>query len=219
MIAFGAVALLGAAGFATAETVKVTVTGTVDYNVIQGAMGGSEGTPSGTPVTMSFDVDSNSFLNSESFPTRGYPIDLSSFSMQVGAVNVSIVVPQPDASTPYFVIRDNDPAVDGFFVSPGVDWAFPITVTIPGLEPEHELSFHRTFDDATPLPSLNILDAVGSYDTSNLSSFGWSVGRFGNAGAEYNYETISLAVVPEPSAAFMAMTLVALAWSRKTRSD
>jgi len=200
-LAFGIVSCLSAAGIATADTVKVTVTGSVDYNVIGGDMGGSSGTPSGTPVTMSFNVDSDDFLNSATFPTRGYPVDLNSFSMKVGSVNVPISNPQPDGSTPYFVIRNNDPAVDGFFLSPGVDFAYPVTVTIPGLVPDHDLEFTRTFADAAPLSSLNILDAVGTYDASNLSVYYWSIGRFGNPGAEYAYENMTIEVVPEPGAA------------------
>lgn len=215
----GIASCLSAAGITVAETVKVSVSGSVDYNVIGGAMGGSAGTPSGTPVTMSFDIDSDNFLKSSSFPTRGYPVDLNSFSMRVGSVNVPISNPQPDGSTPYFVIRDNDPAVDGFFLSPGVDWDFPVTVTIPGLVPDHELEFTRTFADAAPLTSLNILDAVGTYDASNLSGYYWSIGRFGNPGAEYGYESMTIEVLPEPGVASMfAIALFGLSSRSRKRS-
>jgi hypothetical protein len=176
--------------------VRITVNGVVDYSVIQGGM---TGTPSGAPVSMSFSVDSGVFLNSASFPTRGYAIDPASFTMSVNGVAVTMDNPQPDG-TAYFVLRNNDPAVDGFFISQGgVDLPFPLTVRIPGLAPAHELEFVRTFNNITTLTSLDILDAVGSYGFENMSSYLWTIGRFGNPGAEYVYQSISITAVPEPA--------------------
>src|SRR5262245_1549857 len=106
-----AVGVLFFSATARATIVNITVTGPVDFNVIQGGMAGI---PSGAPVSMSFNVDSNVFVNSPNFPTRGYPLDLSSFNMTVGGVPVPIINPQPGGETPMFVLRNNDPAVDGF---------------------------------------------------------------------------------------------------------
>jgi len=178
---------------ANADLVHVEVTGTVAFNVIAGDMAP---VPDGAPVSMGFDVDSNNFVNSLSFPTRGYEIDLGSWSMNVGGVPVPIVDPQPFGPA-YFVLRNNDPAVDGFLISRNVDFPQPIAVSIPGLAPVHDLDFIRTFNDGTPLPSLDILDATGTYGLENLSVFGWTIGRFGSAGAEYNYESIT--ITPEPA--------------------
>jgi len=190
-------ALAACATAASAVEVRITVTGVVDYNVIQGAMGP---VPDGAPVSMSFSVDSNNFLGSAQFPTRGYAINPASFVMSVGGVAVTMDNPQPNGPA-YFVLRDNDPGVDGFFISQGsVELPFPATVRIPGLAAAHELDFSRTFTTTTTLSSLNILDAVGSYGFENMSSYLWTIGRFGNPGAEYVYETISIAVVPEPAA-------------------
>ncbi len=66
---------------AHAVDVRVTVTGVVHFNVIAGGMAG---TPPGAPVSMALTVDSNAFLDSAGFPTRGYRIDPASFSMTVG---------------------------------------------------------------------------------------------------------------------------------------
>lgn len=66
---------------AHAVDVRVTVTGAVDFNVIAGGMAG---TPPGAPVSMALTVDSNAFLDSAGFPTRGYRIDPASFAMTVG---------------------------------------------------------------------------------------------------------------------------------------
>lgn len=210
-----AAAFAGAAGVAQGELVRVSVQGPVAFNVIQGAMGGSAGTPAGTPVTMSFNVDSNVFTNSAQFPTRGYPIILSSFDMKVGNVSVPIVNPQPNAPA-YFVLRNNDPAVDGFFISaPSVDLPFPLAVTVPGLAPQHELDFRVSYSNGNQINSLNILDAFGTYDLTSIGSFYWAIGRFGNAGAEYNYEKITIGPVPEPSVAALTGLLAATGLSRR----
>jgi len=193
---------------AAAVPVHVEVTGVVDYNVIRGDMSVVN---SGDPVVMGFDIDSNVYVDSASFPTRGYVIDAASFAMSVGGVPVLFDDPQPVPA--YFVLRDNDPAVDGFFMSGGsVDLPFPTTVHIPGLVPEHELDFLSTFTNGTTLTSLNILDAVGTYGTDNLSVYNWTIGRFGNPGAEYVYRTITITAVPEPGTlALMALGMLGVA--------
>ncbi len=186
-----------AAPIAGAAIIRIDIEGDVGFNVIQG---NQAGVPDGAPVTMSFEVDSEIFVNSPNFPTRGYPLMLPSFSMSVGGAPVLIQDPQPFGDA-YFVLRDNDPAVDGFLLSRNIDFPQPVAVTIPGLAPTHDLDFIRTFNDGAALPSLDILDAVGTYDLSNLSVFGWTIGRFGNAGAEYNYQSMTISVIPAPGAA------------------
>lgn len=202
---------------AAAVTVHIDVRGVVDYNVIGGDLAGI---PSGAPVSMGFNVDSDTFVDSASFPTRGYTIDLASFDMDFGGVHIALDNPQPYADA-YFVLRDNDPMVDGFFMSQGsVDYPLPVSLHIPGLEPEHELNFSRTFDNDTTLVSLDILDAVGTYGFENMSSYMWTLGRFGNYGAEIVYESITISVVPEPSTvALFGLGLGALALLRRARRD
>jgi len=94
----------------TGESSAMLPTGSVvESNVI----GGNQiNVPDGAPVIMSFQVDSTNFLNSPSFPTRGYPINLSSFAMTAGGQPINITNPQV-SGTAYFVLRNNDPAVDG----------------------------------------------------------------------------------------------------------
>lgn len=199
----------------SAVDVNVLVRGVVDFNVIGG---NQAGIPPGAPVVMSFNVDSNNFVNSPNFPTRGYPLILGSFSMTVGGQPITIDNPQPGGSTAYFVLRNNDPAVDGFVLSTSTDFPLPVSVHIPGLVPDHELNFLRTFNDGTALPSLNILDALGTYDQSNLSVYNWTVGRFGNSGAEYEYQSITLSIVPEPtSLAFFCCLLGLVMFTRWRR--
>lgn len=197
-----AIAMLSSAAIAAAASaggtlVQVDIYGSVDFNVIQGNQAGNV---PGTPAHMSFLLNSDNFVNSGSFPTRGYEIDLTSWTMDVGGDPINILNPQPFGPA-YFVLRDNDPAVDGFLVSSNVDFPVPIGVTVPGLVPDHELGFSATYTSSTVLSSLNIVDAVGSYDLTGISSFHWWVGRFGTSGAEYIYESMTIAVVPAPASA------------------
>lgn len=183
--------LAGLNSVANAALVHVRVLGVVDYCVING---GLQTVPDGAPVSMDFNVDTNSFLNSPTFPTRGYAIDLSSFALVVGGVNCPIVNPQSPPA--YFVLRNNDPAVDGFFMSSGnVEYPFPLQLRIPGLTPVHELDFSRGFNDGTPFSSLDILGELGFYGFENMASYQWTVGRFGNPGAEFAYQSIELSLV------------------------
>lgn len=203
----------GIGASAEAALVNITINGSVGFNVIQG---NQANVPDGAPVIMSFNVDSNVFLNSGSFPTRGYDIILSSFSLSVGGQPINIVDPQ---STKYFVLRDNDPAVDGFFISAGTDLPSPASVNIPGVAQTHDLDFSVGYDNGAVISSLNILDAVGTYGLTGIGSFGWTVGLFGNAGAEYNYESMTISVVPAPGALMMGVLTAIIAPARRRRSN
>jgi len=96
---------------AQAETVFVEVTGFVEYNQVW--FGAFADVNAGDPVRLYFEVDSDNFVNSSYYPTRGYLIDPASYSLTLGSVYGRNDGAYP--STPYFVLRDNDPAVDGFF--------------------------------------------------------------------------------------------------------
>ncbi len=191
-IALASAGLL-AGPFAQADIVRVEVLGEVGFNVIGGS---HAGIPAGSPVAMSFELDSTNFLDSPNFPTREYAVDLASFQMTVGGASVTMDDPQPFGPA-YFVTRNNDPAVDGFLLSRNIDFPQPVSVHIPGLTPAHELDFLVTYPDTT-VPSLDILDAVGSYDFTGISVFNWTIGRFGNPGAEYVYDSMTISVVPAP---------------------
>lgn len=160
---------------ATAGTsVRVTVTGTVEYNQISGAP--LSGASSGDPAELSFLVDSDDFADDLMFPTRGYVIDQSSFSMVIngGAVDIGLQSPFPAAETPYFVLRNNDPAVDGFFLATNTNSPNGLPLAQAGVFGQFRDNFSVGYDGAT-LSSLDILDAVGTYDFTGISSFNWTI--------------------------------------------
>lgn len=206
---------LAAAASSQATTVQVQVQGVVDFNVIQGDLAG---VPAGALVTMTFNVDSNGYLNSTEFPTRGYMIDLASFDLNVGGVHVALDNPQTTAPGLYFVLRDNDPAVDGFFISHGVDWPTSSDVHIPGVDPMHELDFEVGYDVGSLIHSLDILAAVGTYGTQDLSSYDWGLGRFGSHGAGIMFSSLTISAVPEPAPAILlGMGMLGLALRKASR--
>ncbi|MBK7404679.1 MAG: hypothetical protein IPJ41_08600 [Phycisphaerales bacterium] len=153
---------------ALAETVRVEMTGVVEFNQIHSGVLGQMA--AGDPVLLSFDVDSNIYLNSENYPTRGYVIDDSSFTLSAGAAMVPMGQPQP--ATPYFVIRDNDPAVDGFFLSYGTDFPTSLDLDQQGAFGPFGAVGQVTYSGVR-LHSLDILEAVGTY------SFGYQSFYFG----------------------------------------
>lgn len=205
------VALAGVAvASASASIVKVEVNGTVDYNFVGG---GHANVQAGDAVSMSFLVDSENYVNSASFPTRGYTVDLASFEMTVGSSYITLDNPQPFGPA-YFVVRNNDPVADGFMLSRNIDFPQDVQVHVPGLTPTHDLHFLATYGSSDTIPSLDILDAVGTYDLNGISVYGWYIGRFGGIGAEYAYESITISVVPAP--ATLAL-LVPLAAARRRR--
>ena len=98
-----------AAAAQAGTTVDVTITGTVEFNQITPAPLGLANP--GDDVEITFQLDSMNFVDSAMFPTRGYAIDLASFSFTAGAASLSLQNPYPAGETPYFILRDNDPAV------------------------------------------------------------------------------------------------------------
>jgi Dockerin type I domain len=185
--------VLATSGLAATSTpaaiVHVHATGPIDYN--QFINGPLHGIPAGTPCTMDFDVDSDVYVNSPTYPTRGYPINQSSFVIMVGSVPVGLASPFPAGQTPYFVIRNNDPAVDGFFIATNTDFLSGVPLNTSNIN----LHFLRTFTVGTMWPSVNILDALGSYGFEFMSSYEWTFNVGPGTPLEIAYQTISLTLV------------------------
>jgi len=207
-----ALAIGAAALSASADFVSVTIYGTVAYNQVQ--VPPFAGNGAGSSVQVSFQLDSNSFVNSPNFPVRGYVIDQSSFTMKVGAANVGLQSPFPGGQTPYFVIRNNDPQVDGFYISTNVDFPFGVPLNAQGAFGAFGNDFSVSYAGNT-LNSLNLLDAVGLYDFTGLGSYFWAVtdGGFEPIGIDYNRMVIE--VVPAPATLLPLASLVLIARRRR----
>ena len=162
-----------AAGAVQAETYHVEMVGAVEFSQV--TFGIFADVVAGDAVLVQFDVDSDNYLDSTSFPTRGYVIDHPTYLLTIGGVSVGLQDPYAEGMTPYFVIRDNDPAVDGFFLSNGPDWPTGVFVNEPANVGDF---FASTFEVAytnDPLPSLEIGDAVGTYAYDSISSYYFSL--------------------------------------------
>ncbi len=190
-------ALLGAFALAppirAGEIVQITVTGEVDFNSINPPpLGDAE---IGEPVTLSFRVDSDVFVNSGLFPTRGYPIDKASFVLDLDGDLLGLQTPFPAGLTPYFVLRNDDPAVDGFMLSTNVNNPNGVPMAQPGIFGAFKQTFYVTYPQ-TELPSLDILDALGTYDFTGLQVFNWVMedGAFEPMGVLF--ESLTIDVVP-----------------------
>lgn len=201
-------------GSASAAIVQVDIVGTVDFTVMTGGEFG--GIPVGTPTTMSFQVDSDAFLDG-SFPTRGYPLLPGSFNLTVGAASAGLANPYPAGQTPYFVLRNNDPAVDGFFLASHPDVAQDNGVwtdSPASIEPTFRALFKATYGGTT-LSSLDILDAVGTYDFTGLTVFNWGLEDASFQPIGFIFDQFTISAVPAPSVA--ALVLLAPLGARRRR--
>lgn len=202
--AFLTVALLATLSV-QAGLVKVEITGSVEFNQVR-PPASFNGTVvrSGDPVTVMFLVDSEVFVDSASFPVRGYPIILDSYSLRFDTETGPVIEPlaNPYPGTPYFVVRNNDPAVDGFYVSTNnVD--FPIESLYVDETARLAPYFQQAFEASYPqerLSSLDIYGAVGVYDYDGLSAFYFSIidGPFDAMSLLYTQMTISRVPVEVP---------------------
>jgi hypothetical protein len=125
---------------------------------------------------MTFQLDSNNYTDSMMFPVRGYAIDQASFTYMLNGVQVGLQNPYPAGETPYFAIRNNDPAVDGFMLTSNVDTAFPegLPTDEPGIFGQFFDNFYVTYGGTT-LNSFDILAAAGNYHYTGLEVFNWTV--------------------------------------------
>lgn len=178
---------------AQAETVEVHVScDPVVFNGIGSPPLGDVNT--GELVELSFSVDSNNFIDGVPGDVRSYEIDQSSLSLKFsGGVEVGLLDPFPAGQTPYFSLVDGFPVSDGFFVSTS-------TVSPGGVPLEQDpynLNLDLGYDGAT-LSSLNILDALGTYDFDGLTRFGFNLWSIFPDNVNMDIEFVQMTIVPEP---------------------
>ena len=199
-VAIGAMA--GSVGVAEAEIVLVEIAGTVEFNQVAAPPIGSLG--AGTSVVLSFLLDSDDFANSPTYPTRGYVIDQASFSLAGGGVSVGLQSPFPAGEVPYFVIRNDDPAVDGFFIARSVDFPIGVPLGQAGFFERFSQDFSVTYGGGL-LESLDILDAVGTYAYDGLKGYNWTIDDGPASPVSIGFESISISVVPAPATVAMLL--------------
>jgi hypothetical protein len=204
--AAGLIAVPASAGF-----VEVEITGVVEFNLIN--FGEFGNVNAGDDAKMTFLLDSDDFVDSGSFNTRGYVIDQSSFSLQLGGVEVGLQNPFPAGQDPFFVLRDNDPVADGFFLSTGTDFPNGVPLSETGQFGQFRDAFSVSYEGDT-LNSLDLLDALGTYDFDGLTVFNWTLtdGPFDAMGMIFEQMTIT--EVPAPGALAFALPL---AFARRRR--
>lgn len=191
-----------------AGIVTVIVTGQVIFNAIGDPP--LSGVGFGDNVEMSFEVDSDDFVDGVPGDTRGYEIDQSSFSLTFDTpASVQLLNPFPAGETPYFTLVDGFPVSDGFFVSTS-----PFSPGGVPLEQEPinaNLSLGYTEDTLT---SLDILDALGTYGFGGLTSFGFNLWSIFPDNIAMDIDFMQMTIVPEP-ATLGLLTLGLLALRRR----
>ena len=183
----------------TTNDVLVEIHGNVYGNQI--SSGAFAGVNAGETMTYSFELSSTDFVDG-SFPVRGYNIDLSTFSVSFsGGTVVQAQNPYPAGFTPSFVVRNNDPMADGFFITDGSVDGFPhgVATDQAGVFGNFLATFNVSYVGDT-IDSLDILAAAGTYDFTGLTVFGLGIddGPIEDVlGADFSSMTIS--VIPAPS--------------------
>ncbi len=214
VIALGVVGL--AASCVSADPVRVEITGSWDFGNLRS--GPLNGINSGD-VSMSFDLDSTSYVDSSTFPVRGYFIDPASFVLTAGGVTVGMPASIPSNRVPLFVVRDNDPAVDGFYLSSfPVDAGFPNGVLIDnaGLLDQYVSTIFQATYAGDRLSSLNIEDAAGTYDFTGLQVFNWGIEDGGLQPVGWIFDQFTITVIPAPGV-LAAVAPLGLAAVRRRR--
>jgi hypothetical protein len=190
---------------ANAMSVTVTVNGVVSSNTI--STGPLAAVNPGDAAQLVLQVDSTVFMNSGSFPTRGYAINPSTFSLSLDGTVVGLQNPFPAGQTPYFAIRNNDPVVDGFFIATSVDFPTGVPLDQAGTFGQLQNDWIATYDGAT-LSSLDILDALGMYDTTGTTSFSWGIDDDSFTPLVIDYR--SLKIAPEPAGGVLVWMALAV---------
>jgi hypothetical protein len=164
-------ALIGSAAL-RAQEFEVRWHGHVEYNQItSGALGAVH---ANDPVLITLRVDAANLINSPTFPTRGYPAVAGTYAYQIGSVALGLQNPYPAVPPPMLVLRDNDPAVDGFLLSTNVDLPVGIPLDQSGIFGALKARTYTTYTGTT-LTSLDVASAVGTYDYTGLSVFGFAI--------------------------------------------
>jgi len=218
--------LAGFTAVASADLFQVSINGRVEYNI------SNPSNPNTNPdilairpghlLSYTFTVDSDAFVGHPTFGIRAYEIVPGSFAVTTDqGFSAGMAFPLPGGSTPYFVVRDNDPAVDGFYIAwGGIELPFGLPITEAGLFGDpFEAAFSVGYTGDT-LSSLDIAGAAGSYGYGSggpgtLTSFYFNLVDLGFevVGIEFTEMTIS----PVPAPGTLLVASLGLALTRRRR--
>jgi hypothetical protein len=184
---------------AQATLVDVEMTGRVEWNFARHAP--LTEVPVGDQVSVTFQVDSDVFRDSTLYSTRGYVIDGVTYTVDF-ASGVSVQYEPhpwyPPSYQPYFVVRNDDPGADGFFNAyENVDWPYPgVPLNVFGWCGPFESHFDVSY---TPdvLESLDILDAIGTYEYDGLTRFYFNLVDCGFEVIGIDFTQMTISLVPE----------------------
>ncbi len=179
---------------AQAALITVTAEGTVVFNGITTAPLNAVG--GGDSAVMTFQVDSNVFVNGGLGDTRGYEIIQPSFALNFNAppVSVGLLNPFPGGQLPYFTLADGIPVSDGFWVSTSPDSPGGVPISQTPLQANVDLGYI-----GTTLSSLDILDALGTYDFTGLTRFSYTLWQISPDNTRMEIDFVKLTIVPEPA--------------------
>jgi len=183
-----------AATAARADLITVTAEGTVVFNGITTAPLNAVG--GGDSAVMTFLVDSNVFVNGGLGDTRGYEIIQPSFSLDFNAppVSVGLANPFPGGQLPYFTLADGIPVSDGFWVSTSPDSPGGVPISQSPLQANIDLGYV-----GSTLSSLDILDALGTYDFTGLTRFSYTLWQISPDNVRMEIDFVRLTITPEPA--------------------
>ncbi len=150
----------------TAQAAPVTINaiGTVAWNGIQDEPLST--VTVGEMVFMTIQVDSDVFTDAVPGDVRAYDVMFFDVSFSSG-LGLGLLAGAPDT---YFALIDGYPASDGFFVS-----SLPSS---PGGVPLEQEPFNFNLDlgyEGETLENLSILDALGTYDFTGMTRFGFNL--------------------------------------------
>lgn len=180
---------------AAGVSVRVTATGSVTSNQV--AAGPLTAVAVGETAVMSFLLDTDDFVDNLFFPTRGYVIDEASFELAFDSATVGLQDPFPAGPPPYFVLRDDDPDIDGFFVSRNTGFWSGVPLDEDGQSGPFDDVLTVTYG-TTLLSGLDVLDALGSYDLNGLTSQSWTLDDGAASPVAIAFSSMTLELADDP---------------------
>ncbi len=192
--------------FAGGAIVQVDMYGTVVFNGTSGSPLG--GVTAGQLAHTSFTVDSTLFTDSIPGVVRAYDVMAGSFSLSFsGGASVGLAGPA------HFGVRNNDPGVDGFFLSDNTSSFGGVALS----QSPYREDFHATYGSSL-LSSVDILGALGTYNFTGLTVFGYNLWQTfpDNVRMDIDYDHMTISQVPTP-AGILAFAPLALGLARRRR--